>query len=110
MFESSMPDPQRERRIELIKRIVGALLLATVVIGGLAWWLRYYAEEHTVDKFFTSIEQKKFEDAFAIWNADPDWRQHADKYKDYPYGQFELDWGPTGEYGEIKSHKVEGAV
>ena len=41
---------------------------------------------------------------------DPDWKQHASKYTRYPYSDFLKDWGPSGEWGIIKSHHIEGAA
>jgi len=55
-------------------------------------------------------EHKDYEKAYAIWNADPDWKQHPQKYAGYNFGTFELDWGPTGEYGEIRSHTIRTSI
>lgn len=63
-----------------------------------------------MDKFLIAVEHKDYDKAFALWNADPDWKQHPDRYKNYNYGQFQLDWGPSGDYGTITHHKVIGAV
>ena len=54
--------------------------------------------------------QSDYERAYAIWNADPNWKQHPQKYSGYNFGTFELDWGPTGEYGEIRSHHIRTAM
>jgi hypothetical protein len=107
LFEAKPVDERKERKRR------NSILVAIIVILALVfvwWWFRYWPEEHTADKFFQAIEQKNFEQAFAIWNADPDWKQHPEKYSNYTYGAFTLDWGPTGEYGGITSHHVEGAV
>ena len=37
---------------------------------------------------------------------DPGWKQHAQKYAQYAYGDFYNDWGPGGEWGTIHSHKI----
>ena len=41
---------------------------------------------------------------------DPDWKQHPDRYARYTYNDFIKDWGPSGEWGIIKSHHVDGAA
>ena len=85
-------------------------LLVLLILAGIAYWNRYWPEERTVDKFFAAVEQKDYVKAYAIWRADPQWQQHTDRYKEYPFGQFQLDWGPTGEYGYITKHDIRGAV
>ena len=32
------------------------------------------------------------------------------KYSGYNFGTFELDWGATGEYGEIRHHRIFSTV
>jgi hypothetical protein len=87
--------------------IIGALIFCGVV--GMAVFLcRNLPAEHRVNQFFTAVEAQDFSKAFAIWNNDPDWQEHAQRYaKDgYPYGRFVVDWGKAGDYGRITSHKV----
>jgi hypothetical protein len=88
--------------------IIGAALLLLVLLG-LGWHLRYLRYEIRVKTFFTAIQNKEYEHAFAIWNNDPEWQQHTQQYKGYPFGQFYLDWGPAGEYGPIRSFHVDSA-
>lgn len=99
------PRPAQRRR-----RLIGLALLA-VIIAGLVWWFfRYYPEERVVNKFFEAIEQKDFDRAYAIYQGDPDWKQHPQKYGQYTISQFTLDWGPSGEYGPITSHHIDCAT
>jgi hypothetical protein len=110
IFEAPQIDPRREARIRLLKRLVLVLVIAAIILAPVLWNFRYWPETHAVDKFLTAIENKDYKQAFAIWNADPNWEQHADRYSDYTFGQFQLDWGPGGDYGDIKTHKIYGAV
>lgn len=110
LFDAPPPDPRAEARSRALKRWAIVAVVVLIVLGGLLYWNRYWPEERTVDKFFSAIEQKDYAKAYSIWTADPDWQQHADKYKQYTYGQFQLDWGPTGEYGTINKHDIRGAV
>ncbi len=73
---------------------------------GFPWVYRYWPEERVVKNFFQAIEQKDFETAYAVYNADPDWKQHPEKYQ-YTLNQFKLDWGPSSEYGAITTHKID---
>src|SRR3954462_11972467 len=88
--------------------------ITTVVFGGFAivalgWHFRHFRQERQVSSFFTALEQKDFAKAYGIYYNDPDWKQHADKYKDYPLNEFERDWGPSGDFGYITSHKMDGS-
>src|SRR5262249_3292182 len=99
-----------ERRKEIARKVVIAVLVCALILWPVAYYFRYWPEEHAVDKFLTALENKDYQTAFAIWNADPAWQEHADRYTNYTFGQFQLDCGPSGDYGEIKSHKIYGSV
>ena len=107
LLDAPQYDPRKERR----KPILIVSLIIIILLGAfLAWKYRNWPEEHAVDKFLTDIEHAQYEDAYAVWNADPNWKQHPDKYKNYTFGQFQLDWGPSGDYGKITKHDVLGAA
>lgn len=83
-----------------------AVLLVAVGIFLYVFW--DWPEEHRVNQFFAAVQAQDFPKAFAIWNNDPNWQQHPDKYlkAGYPYGRFLVDWSKSGEYGVITSHKI----
>src|SRR3954463_14097024 len=110
LFEAKTLDPKVEARKQLAKRVVIALVVLAIILAPALWFFRNWPEEHAVDKFLTALEKKDYKQAFALWNADPEWEQHVERYKEYPFGQFQLDWGPSGDYGEIKSHKIFGSA
>ena len=56
---------------------------------------------------FAALQRQNLETAFGIWNQDPGWKQHPDKYSKYSYGEFDQDWGPSGEWGLIKSYAID---
>ena len=93
----------RKRRNAIIAGIVGVLILGALVFVFWNW-----PAEHRVNRFFAALEGQQFEQAYGIWNNDPGWQQHADKYKtsSYPYNRFLDDWNVNGEYGKITSHKI----
>src|ERR1700745_4491981 len=89
-----------------IVTIVGILL----VLGFLGYQFRFWPEEHLVDKFFAALQRQNYETAYAIYRADPKWKQHTQQHADYPFNDFYRDWGPGGEWGLIKSHSVYGSA
>ena len=102
LLDAPVFNESRAKKRRNILIVVGVLI---VVLAGLTWWFYDWPQEHRVNQFFTAVEAKDFPKAFGIWNADPDWQQHTDKFKLYPYGKFLVDWGSTGDYGVITSHK-----
>ena len=99
-------DEARARR----RRIIISILVFVVLFAAFtAWELRFLPEEHAADRFFKQIESQNFEGAYALWMADPEWKQHPEKYSRYPFNEFVQDWGPGSEYGAIKSHKIVSA-
>ena len=107
LFEAQPYDEGRARKRR-------ALIIALVVLGlviALVWWqLRFWPEERVVDHFFDTLQQQNFDQAYGIWMNDPNWKQHPDRYSRYPYSDFIKDWGPSGEWGIIKSHHIDGAA
>ncbi len=107
IFEAQQYDPAKSRRR---RNLILMVVTVVIVLGVLFWNFRYWPEEHAVDKFFRALQDKQFEQAYAVWLHDPNWKQHPEKYKDYNYDNFVLDWGPGGEWGHIQYYKVDGAV
>jgi len=107
LFEAPPYDPKRERRRNTIILIAVATV---VVLGILVYLFRNLPYERVVDHFFTAVENKEFEKAYAIWMNDPDWKQHPDRHPKYSFHDFYLDWGPGGEWGLIREHKIVGSA
>jgi hypothetical protein len=95
-----------ERAARRRRAIIGSIIVLVVLVACLAWLFRYWPEERIVDRFFTALQDKQYETAYGIWMHDPDWQQHPQKYSNYPYNEFYRDWGPGGDWGIIKSHKI----
>jgi hypothetical protein len=94
------------RKARIRRNIIVGVIIAIPFVAFFTWYFWNWPEEHRVDQFFHAVEAKDFPKAFGIWNADPNWQQHLDKYKLYPYSQFVSDWGPSGEYGTITHAKI----
>ena len=103
LFQAPEYDPKRDKRR---KQIIVIAIVVALLLTYVGWTFRHWREERVVDRFFQAIEHKDYETAYAIWMADPNWKQHPEKFKNYPFGAFELDWGPTGEYGTITRHRI----
>jgi hypothetical protein len=95
----------RRRRNTII-----AVSIAVIVIGGLLFWFRNLPYERQVDKFFTALQSKNYEQAYGVWMNDSDWKQHPQKYARYNFNNFYTDWGPSGDWGVIESYHVDDAV
>jgi len=98
------PGPARRRRIKILIAFAVVIVLAVIV-----WTNRYWSEEHVVGKFFAALKSKDYDTAYGIYFADPQWKQHPDKYSRYPLNQFLQDWGSGGPWGVINTYKVNGA-
>jgi hypothetical protein len=90
------------------QRIIATIALV-LIAAGLLWWFRYWPQEHVVSNFFDALQRQDYKTAYGIWMHDPQWQQHQDQHPRYPYGDFYRDWGPGGEWGLIKTQKVNGA-
>lgn len=96
---------EKQRKIRIALACLGILILLVI-----AWMYRYWPEEHVVDKFFTALQKQDYEAAYGIYFHDPTWQQHPQKYSQYTYADFYRDWGPGGEWGLIKSHRIYGSA
>jgi hypothetical protein len=99
------PRPAQKRR-----KIIATVVVAVLAVAVYLYLTRYDSEKKVINKFFQAIEQKDYDAAYGIYYADPDWKQHPEKYTAYTINQFKLDWGPSGEYGTITSHKIDCAL
>jgi hypothetical protein len=106
LFEAPQYNPEKERKR---KQAIWAAIVIVLILAGLAYRYRNWPQERAVDHFFAALQQKDYEKAYGIWMADPQWKEHPKKFAQYPYEDFYRDWGPGGDWGIIKSHKVLGS-
>jgi hypothetical protein len=109
--EYDAPRETRNRNLLIGAGVLVALLVVLTVGGfllGHGWLFSNLPIEHKVDNFFTALEAKDYNKAFAIYTNDPDWQQHPDKHKDYPLKRFTEDWTTDSPVnGPILSHHVD---
>jgi hypothetical protein len=91
-------------------RLLATAVLVVLAVAVYLYITRYDSEKKVINNFFHALEQKDWDAAYAIYQGDPDWKQHPEKYSNYSVNQFKLDWGPSGEYGQITSHRVDCAL
>jgi hypothetical protein len=101
--EFGVKDAKRER---LIKRIV-LTLLATVIAGGVLWFLfRNFREESRVKEFIAALERKDYKAAHALWGC-----TDATPCRDYGMTQFLEDWGEkAGTVTRSSVKSCEGGI
>jgi hypothetical protein len=104
LLDAQHYDPVREKRrkIKIVLTVVTVFVLA--VFG---WMYRNWPEEHAVNRFFAALQKQDYESAYGIYFHDSEWRQHTQKYSQYTYSDFYRDWGPGGEWGLVKSHRID---
>jgi hypothetical protein len=107
LMDAKEYDPRPARRRN---RIIATALVVAVAVAVYLYVTRYDAEKKVINNFFQALEQKDFDTAYGIYQGDPDWKQHTQKFGNYTLGQFTVDWGPSGEYGAITSHNVDCAL
>src|SRR5258708_1947871 len=104
LMDAQQYDETRDRRRRSF------IISAVLVVMFLAWvgyHLRNFPERRVADKFLTALQQQNIEGAYAVWLHDPDWKQHPAKYAAYTPGDFYRDWGPAGDWGIIKSQRID---
>jgi hypothetical protein len=106
LLDAKEYDPEKERRKKV--RIISAIAFL-LLAGFFLWWFRYWPEERVAEHFFDALQKQDYESGYGIWMHDPQWRQHPDRYKKYPFNEFYTDWGPGGQWGLVKSYKIYAA-
>jgi hypothetical protein len=109
--------PAYNARRENLKRnvIVGtliAILLGTVLtfagyILGHGWLFTNLLDEHHVKVFMETVQAGDYAKAYGIWENDPDWQQHPQKY-DYKLDRFTEDWTTASDWGgPVKTFHID---
>ena len=101
----------RKKTVIVSTAVTFALLVVLTLAGymsGHGWLFSNLPAEHRVGQFFAALEAKDYNKAFAIYNNDPDWQQHPEKYKDYPESRFQEDWSTQDPIkGPVNSYHVD---
>jgi hypothetical protein len=102
---------KRKRNILIGSGVLIALLVVLAVTGyalGHGWLFTNLPVEHKVSVFLSTLKDGDYEKAYAIWNNDPDWKQHPQKYSDYPLERFKEDFTTESDWkGPVTSYHVD---
>ncbi len=102
-----MDAPQYDARKARLIRNITVTTVIVIVVGAIATWLLWnWPAEHRVNRFLQTVESGDLQKAYGVWNNDPNWQQHPDQYKNYDFSQFQKDWGPSSDYGVIRTHNI----
>ncbi len=103
---------ERNKNVLLFGGIAAVVLLILLTLAGYlfghGWAFTNLPAEHKVSNFFSALEAKDFNKAYAIYTNDDDWQEHPAKHKDYPIDRFTEDWtkeSPVG--GPVTAHHVD---
>jgi hypothetical protein len=106
-------DVQTENRKHnlLVGSGILVVVLALFAFAGFAlghgWFFMNFPVEHKVSVFLSTIEAGDYTKAYGIFNNDPDWQQHPQKYADYPLQRFTEDFSTASDWkGPVRSFKV----
>lgn len=84
---------------KLLRYVITGIVFVALCAGGTAYLLRYHTEKKTVVTFLDVLAAGDLPLAYRLWKPNPT----------YSYQDFLGDWGPTGEYGPVKSYRIERA-
>ena len=90
-----------EKRSRLVKRIAIWGSVAVVAALILFFWLRNFRQEQAVKHFFELLQEKRYQDAYAMWGCTQD---HPCKY--YGPDKFLEDWGASSPYANPTAIKI----
>lgn len=94
MFDNIRPlDPS----IEKVKRRLLIAIPVALALGGYGYWtFKNYAQEQHAERFFTALTQRKYEEAYQLWQPS--------RY--YLMKDFLNDWGDKREGGPIRQYYI----
>lgn len=96
----SLLNAQPEKPKGLLRRYLVLWTLIAVGTGSILFVLfRNYSEERAVDRFLTTLQEGKFQEAYQLWKPGPA----------YTFEDFLSGWGEKGDYGRIREFEILGS-
>jgi hypothetical protein len=107
-YDARREDRKRNLLVGLVVLIFASAILAVAgFLMGHGWFFSNLPAEHRVDVFLSTVQRGDFAKAYGIWNNDPDWQQHPQRY-DYTLKRFTEDWTTASDWGgPIRSFHVD---
>ncbi len=113
-MDAPVYDERRARRTKTLgiaaASIVGLLVVLFLMgrILGHGWMFSDLPAEHRVNKFYAALQDKDYAKAYGVYNNDPHWQQHPQKYAGYPLSRFTEDWTTYSPVkGPVTSHHID---
>lgn len=107
-------DERKENRRRNILAGSGIFIAVMVVltVGGFllghGWLFTNLPAEHRMNVFLSAVQTGDYAKAYGIFNNDPSWQQHPQRYADYPLQRFTEDFTTESEWkGPVKSFHVD---
>ena len=99
----------RKRNI-LIGSAISIVAIGLLAVAGFAlghgWFFMNLPVELKVSVFLSTVKSGDYPKAYGIWNNDPNWQQHPQKY-DYTVQRFTEDWSTASDWkGPVTSYHV----
>ena len=104
LMDAQQYDEARDRRR---RNLIIAGVFAFLILAWVAYHLRNFPQRRAVNKFLSTLQSQDLHRAYGLWVRDPAWKQHPAKFSNYTFGDFVSDWGPSGQWGIIKSHSID---
>ena len=114
LMDAPVYDTRRAQRTKTALLAFASLIVLLIVLTlmgyilGHGWFFSNLPTEHRVSGFYTALEDKDYAKAYGIYQNDPDWQGHPDKYRSYPLSRFTEDWTTESPVnGPIRSHHID---
>jgi hypothetical protein len=91
LLDATPPKPPRH-----IGRYILLVLVAGIIVAGVASYFWDYPEERAVSRFIETVQRGDYQTAYRLWQPSPS----------YSYDDFVKDWGPSGDYGKIRQFEI----
>ena len=101
---------RKQTALITVAAVIVLLLLLTFLgfVLGHGWLFTNLPAEHHVSEFYDALQNKDYAKAYGLYNNDPTWQQHPQKYTSYPLARFTEDWTKYSPVnGPITSHHVD---
>jgi hypothetical protein len=97
MFDNIKPiDAKWERK----KKLIWIGIAVFIVVAPILYYeFKNIMEERAAARFFTTLQEGRYADAYKLWQAGPS----------YSLAEFTNDWGDKSEFGRITSFKITGS-
>lgn len=89
-----------ERRERIVKRILLAAIVVTVLSGSLYLFFRNYFEVQRAKLFFDLLRKQDYQAAYHLWCTEDR------PCPDYPMEKFLEDWGPKSPHADLSKLQI----